>query len=327
MVLAAVMACAGMLAAFATVYPTTHDLMLHTYPGDWLGILRGIGSAILQPGHFYCGPPVSVWGTICPTGGPLAQTVTTAVLYLAVAGLALRLPLLLSALGGLWATTLFFRFVYPGDYRHQAIWVVFLITLYWFEFARQLKSPQNVQRPIKFRLFLLSFYGVLAATLVIHTGVRTVYTDIATEISKSRSVGTLLQTTDLKNAIILAEPEEIAEAIPYYANNDIYLLREAKFGKVAAWSSHTSKLNLTLDDILIAARDLRDKTGRPIVILLEYPVNAIEPQQMREFASTAPGMWRFRYDGDEAREFLAATRKLPLGPRARLEDFEVYLLQ
>jgi hypothetical protein len=38
-------------------------------------------------------------------------------------------------------------------------------------------------------------------------------------------------------------------------------------------------------------------------------------------------MWRFRYDGDEAREFLAATRKLPLGPKAMLEDFDAYLLQ
>ena len=327
MVLAAVMACAGMLAAFATVYPTTHDLMLHTYPDDWLEILRGIGSAILQPGHFYCGPPVSVWGTICPAGGPLAQTVTTAVLYLAVAGLALHLPLLLAALGSLWATTLFFRFVYPGDYRHQAIWVVFLITLYWFEFAHQFRSLHHTRNPIKRRLFLLSFYGALATILAIHTGVRRVYTDIVTQTSKSRAVGNLLQTTELKNAIIVAEPEEIAEAIPYYAHNDIYLLREARFGKVVTWSSHTSKLNLTLYDLLVTARDLKDKTGRPILILLEYSVTQVEPQQIAKFASTSSGMWRFRYDSDEAREFLAATRRLPSGPRARLEDFEVYLLQ
>jgi hypothetical protein len=56
-------------------------------------------------------------------------------------------------------------------------------------------------------------------------------------------------------------------------------------------------------------------------------VTLVGPQQIREFASTSIGIWRFRYDSDEAREFLAATRKLPLGPRARLEDFEAYLLQ
>ena len=153
------------------------------------------------------------------------------------------------------------------------------------------------------------------------------YTDIVTQTSKSRAVGNLLQTTELKNAIIVAEPEEIAEAIPYYAHNDIYLLREAKFGKVATWSSHTSKLNLTLHDLIVTARDLKDKTGRPILILLEYPVTQVEAQQIAKFASTSSGMWRFRYDSDEPREFLAATRRLPSGPRARLEDFEVYLLQ
>jgi hypothetical protein len=120
-------------------------------------ICKGIGSVILQPGHFYCGPPVSIWGPGCLTGGPLAEMATTAVLYFAVAGLALRLPLLLSALGGLWATTLFFRFVYPGNYRHQAIWVVFLITLYWFEFARQSKSPNDTRNPMRFRLSIFPF--------------------------------------------------------------------------------------------------------------------------------------------------------------------------
>ena len=56
-------------------------------------------------------------------------------------------------------------------------------------------------------------------------------------------------------------------------------------------------------------------------------MTAIEPHQIREFASTSWGTWPFRYDRNQAREFLAATRKLPLGPRARLEDFDAYLLR
>ena len=67
-------------------------------------------------------------------------------------------------------------------------------------------------------------------------------------------------------------------------------------------------------------------TGRPILILLEYPVTAIELQEVREF-TTVMGRWRFRYDGDQARAFLAATRKLPLGPKALLRgNFDAYLL-
>ena len=328
-ILAGVASLTGMLAAFATVYPTNNDLMLRPLP-DRMRILRAIGSAILQPGYFYCEPPVSEELPFCSTGGRLrlAETARTAMLYLAAAGLVVRLPLLLSALGGLWGIALFFQLVYPGYYRHQAIWIIFLITLYWFAFAGRGQSLQ-VQRSIRSHLLLYSFYGAFTAMLLLNIGIRKVYRDTVYEISKSNALAGLLRTsTDLHNAIILAEPENIGEAIPYYVNNDIYLLREGKFGKFATWSSRTSNLNLSLHDVLVTARGLKGRTGRPILILLLYPVIAVDPpQQVREFASTSTGMWRFHYDGDEARDFLAATRKLPLGSTALLEDFEVYLLQ
>jgi len=334
LILAAVVTSVGMLAAFATVYPTNNDLMVKPFPNG-TQLLREIGTAILQPGYFYCEPPDSQLVHRCWEGGRfrLAEAARTAMLYLTVAGLAVRLPLLLSALGGLWGTALFFQLVYPSYYRHQAIWIVFLITLYWFAFAGREQVLQvrpsmvlQVRPSIKCRLLLCSFYGAFAVLLVIHSGVPRVYMDTKFEISKSRAFADLLQSsTDLRNAIILAEPESTAEAIPYYVDNDIYLLREGKFGKVATWSSRTSKLNLTLHDVLVTARDLKDKTGRPILILLQFPVTAIEPQQTRKFEGIS--QWLFSYDGDEAREFLAATRKLPLGPKAVSEDFEVYLLE
>jgi hypothetical protein len=303
-ILAAVVSSVGILVAFATVYPTNNDLMLKPLP-DAMRILRATGSAILQPGYFYCAPPVSERAPFCATGGQLrlAETARTLLLYFAVAGLAVRLPLLLSALGGLWSTILFFQLVYPGYYRHQAIWIVFVITLYWLAFAGREQALQ-LQSSIRSRALLWSFYGAFAALLVVNTGIRKVYADNVYEISKTRALSDLLKTaTDLHDAIVLAEPEQIGEGIPYYVNNDIYLLREGKFGKVVTWSSRTSKLNLTLRDILVTARELKEKTGRPIVILLEYPVTMSEPQQVHEFASPSP--WRFRYDGDEVSEFLA----------------------
>ena len=324
LICAAVVSFAGMFAASATVYPTNNDLLLPDLP-DAMRILRAIGSAILQPGHFYCGP----YHLTCWPGGRwrLVEAMWTVLLYLAVAGLAVRLPLLLSALAGLWGIALFFQLVYADAYRHQAIWIVFLITLYWFEFASETQS-QPVQHSKKSRLLRWSFYGAFATILVVHLGLPKVYQDTVYEISKSRALGDLLRTSpDLQDAIIMAEPELSAEAIPYYADNDIYLLREQKFGKVSTWSSRTSKLDLTLHDILVTAQHLKESTGRPVLILLEYPVTAIEPQQIREFATTPTDKWRFRYDGDEARAFLTATRKLSLGPKATLENFEAYLVK
>jgi hypothetical protein len=178
----------------------------------------------------------------------------------------------------------------------------------------------------KFRPLIYSFYGAFAVLLLLHTGILKVYQGTAYEISKSRAFADLVrQSPDLHDAVILAEPDHMAEAIPYYVDNDMYLARAGKFGKVATWSSRTSNLDLTLDDILVTARTLKKETGRPILIVLAYPVIAGEPQETHEL-TVAPG-WRVRYDGDEAREFLAATRKLPLGATALLENFDVYLLQ
>ena len=119
-------------------HPTNNDLMLQTYP-DAMQMLHAIGSAILQPGHFYCEPHPEPGG--CPPGKwRWAETMWTILLYLAIAGLAVRLRLLLSALGGLWLTALFFQLIYRGFYRHQAIWIIFLITLYWFAFASREQS-------------------------------------------------------------------------------------------------------------------------------------------------------------------------------------------
>jgi hypothetical protein len=323
LIFAAVVSLAGMFAAWATVYPTNNDLVLRDFP-DAMRILRAIGSAILQPGHFYCGP----YNLTCSPGPwRLLEATWTVLLYLAVAGLAVRLPLLLSALGALWGIALFFQLVYTDGYRHQAMWVVFLITLYWFEFAGRTQSLPG-KRSNKSRLLWCSFYGAFATILVIHLGIPKVYQSTVYETSKSRALSDLLRNSaDLQDAIIMAEPESIAEAIPYYADNDIYLLREQKFGKISTWSSRSSKLDLTLDYILATAEDLKESTGRPILILLEHPVAAIEPQQIREFATTPSDKWRFRYDGDEARAFLAATQKLSLGPKATLENFEAYLVQ
>jgi hypothetical protein len=81
-ILAAVVLLAGILAAMATVYPTNNDLMVQDFP-DTTRILRAIGSAILQPGHFYCGPynltcssgPVrlveATWTEVDPIGGTI----------------------------------------------------------------------------------------------------------------------------------------------------------------------------------------------------------------------------------------------------------------
>jgi hypothetical protein len=314
---------AGMLAAFATVYPPEYDLMLPPRPDDAIGILHGVAHAILVPGHFYCGFSDVVISGSCST----VEIATSCVLFIMVAGLAIHPPLMLAGLGSLWTTSLFFRFGYPGAYRHEGIWFVFLITLFWFALAKRRDSVEQLPCSLTARLFSMSLYGIIPAALLLHNGISRIYSEMTSETSKSRVIGNLLRTAPgLRDAVVLAEPEQIAEAIPYYANNDIFLVREDRFGKFATWSSHSSKLDLTLRDLLNTARALKEKTDRPVLILLGYQITSFKPKDGRQ-VNSAPSLWRFSYDQNEVKAFLAATQKIPLGPPASLENFDAYLLR
>jgi hypothetical protein len=53
----------------------------------------------------------------------------------------------LAALIALIGLSVFFAFVYPGGFRHQALWVIFLPTMYWI-IGIEKKSPSDVKSPV-----------------------------------------------------------------------------------------------------------------------------------------------------------------------------------
>jgi hypothetical protein len=90
-------------------------------------------------------------------------------------------------------------------------------------------------------------------------------------MSKSEAPGTLMRTSPKpQNAIIGAEPDAYKE-VPYYVPNDMYSVRSSEFGKIAHWSHH-EKHDITLGDLLTESKRLHATTGRPIIILIEFPL-------------------------------------------------------
>jgi hypothetical protein len=80
------------------------------------------------------------------------------------------------------------------------------------------------------------------------------------------------------------------------------------------------------DSISVERMTVSTSTVLSVLILLQYPITSVNPGDIRDF-NDAPPSWRFSYDGNEARAFLAATHKIPLGPQARVENFDAYLLR
>jgi hypothetical protein len=241
-------------------------------------------------------------------------------LLFAIGGLLKRPILLLASLAALWGMATFFRAIYAGQYRQQGLWLVFVLTLYWLAEARQypLRWPRLtawLQR-ISWRLALPL---LLLISFVI--GAHKAVADWRLPYSSSRELGQLLHSSDdLRRAVVMAEPEWLIDAVPYYADNRLYLLRQSRYGDTARWTRF-EKLRMSLGELLSTAHRVHTESGRPVVIVMYHSLDA--PQsEIDDFEQ-----FRFSFTEAEAAQFRAETRHLASFRRARSgENYDVYLL-
>jgi hypothetical protein len=228
----------------------------------------------------------------------------------------------LAALGGLWANSLLFALVYRGFYRHQMIWVVFLVTLYWIASEHQAVVPSKGRTDRAFAFAVRVVLPIILIAQVARSGWM-LSREATTPFSMSKSAADLLQrTAGLEDAIVVAEPDYLVEPLPYYVSNPTYLLREARFGRTTGFTSH-AKLHLDLANILAQALRLRADYGRPVVILLQDRLDQTAAETVHHLSYA----WTFRYTPQEVGDFRAATTKLAsLRGSIKGEDYDVYVL-
>lgn len=205
-----------------------------------------------------------------------------------IAGLAATLGLLLV-----------FGFLYAGAYRHQALLFVFLLTLAWLKaegfgghrtpgegkFATAIEPYTRLAFPALLAFQLLS--SVPFVTRALHHMPE----------SRSYELASLLRTPELRDAIVIGDPDYMLESLPYYAPNRIYLLRERRWGDVTRLSK-AAKRTVTADDLLDTARRLHAETASPIVLLFADRIYPDGQPQSRggfgDFVLTLDGLTRLR---------------------------------
>jgi len=310
----------GVLACVATVYPPINDAAQIAH-GDGIGITVLI-SALSTPGSAFLqlAPPgveAAIW--------PVAITI----LILGSLTSLIRAPGTLA--GGVFVLLglqLFFRLIYPGEYRHVAMFPVFIVTMAWLA-----RIGRGGAWPAAFgltapRVQLLERVGLaflaLLLLLQLPMGMNAVRDSLAgREKSSSRDLAMLLEQPALRNATIVADPDYLVEALPYYADNPTYFLREHRYGKVVVFSKK-AQLDLTLSQILATARKIHEENARPVVILLQHRIDpAVLPRVYAEGYN-----WTFSVTSADARQFLAATRRIARLDKATGDEvFDVYQLK
>jgi hypothetical protein len=260
---------AGIALSVLVVRPPPDTILTGFYSTTLDGWASAFRDAVLHP--------VDGFGELVPPYVP--ARVGSLVLYLAVFGLVRRPALFLAALGGLVAIGVLFRVAYGGTYRHEGVYMCFLLSLYWI--AIEAAPRGATQRGWKLgRKWLIdaSMYGALLLLLlggVYHD--RTIRTDIDSQMSSGKAFGEYLSASrEYHHAILVPEPDYTIEPVPYYAGNAIYFPREHRFGTTVSWST-AAAVDLSLGDILSLARRLKAQYGRPVLVAFGHAKIADAP--------------------------------------------------
>ncbi len=327
----AAIAAAGAALSFATVYPTFNDAAVATHASgvgarDIIGAIMNPAPAFAQILGWHVAPTYLVvpWTPIVVAlGAPLMIGATF--------GLIERKGALLACLTSLAGLSVFFRLVYPGDYRHEATWLAFVIAMYWISWKPNRTDDKQPAPPTSGRSFALVRKAGFACFLVL-VGVQATLglADLAFAAivgapeSRSRDFAELVsRRPGLKDAILIGDPDYMLEPMHYYLPNRTYFVRERRYGDTVRFT-RKARLDLTLGDILDEARAIRASSGRPVAILLAWPLSEMDPARVYRESY----VWTFSAPGDQIERFREATTLLAQFPKATSgESYDVYLLK
>lgn len=257
----------------------------------------------------------------------ILKTLMSLLMFGSTLALVRRPAALLAAWAALIGLSLLFTVIYPGFYRHQALWLVFLISMYWIAYREDEKNERgpSTKTATLVKAISASGHALVIAVLALQViAVHPIFAHIGMPLSRSRDLGQLIaRSPELRDAIVIADPDYLLEPLSYYVPNRTYLMRERRFGNVVVFT-RKAILRLSLDDILTDARHLRTEFGKPVIILLKQRLDDSESAQViREGYN-----WELSTTPEQVRTFQASTRLIERFASVFYSDesFDVYVV-
>lgn len=236
--------------------------------------------------------------------GPLHPILITILIWLVLVSLWDRpfiLMILVLGLAGLGAV---FSNIYTGFPRHQGFLYLLIIGGFWLA---RVEDAGELARPGHSAVFRLLSSILLTALLLleIFIAVGPVKRDILYNYSSSRDLGAMVREDPaLHDAILIGEPDYMLEAIPYYVDNPVYIVREQRFGRTIRFTSDNVS-TLTLADLLQAALRIKAEHRRPVLLVIGHELDPSGPYQVQFSYGKS-----FTYDPASLTRFTQATRKV-----------------
>jgi hypothetical protein len=295
----------GAYLCFRTIYPTFND-------GAVSPNLQTIGPVSAVMAIFDSGT------AFFRSAGGLPPAVQLSLLLVSWLGFSKQPAALAAAVGAFVGLKLFFYFIYPASYRHEALYFVFLLSLHWM-IVQGAGRGWPVRPPsLVYAVGAWALIEVLAVqTYLLLTPVTFQLT--GAPFSRAADVADLLKQRGLSNAIVMADPDPFVESLAYYMDNPFWLLRDRKFGRVVRLTNR-GRADLTLDAVLEDAAMLHQRTGRPVVFLSLLKLDPVNKTRNMMYANTTT------LTPDSVRRFEASTTLIASMRTAYTDEkYEVYV--
>jgi hypothetical protein len=262
----------GIAIALYTVWPTEDTIASDTTRYSMRNMVSALVATFLRPSNEF--------RELFPAFVP--ASLSSIILLASILGLIVRPLVLAIAFLGFCTLSIFFIVFYPGAYRHQGLFVVFLISLYWIVCNHRGRPFHHVRLENIFRVGLYGALPALFAGLFL-TGGAKVYKDVRYQKSAGQAFYTFLKShPEYADAILIGEPDYYLESVHYYTDNRIYIVRERRFGNTVRFVRRAQQ-NLSLGELLCLAWYIQQRENKPVLIAMGHPSVDHEP-----WSSTAP---------------------------------------
>lgn len=311
-------AVAGCIVCWLQTRPDATSLSTRIVSDSPAALLGDTMRAMVNPGRFFeAAFTGSLMRALLPgTSVTIGAAVVTLALLL-IAVLLVRRPALLAAhLLAVAGLTALFAVVYPGFPRHQGLLVMFVITLFWMRYEpapeRSVPHAERLGWTDAASKWVL---GVLLA-LQVANAVPPYMRDIEHSMTSAPAFAQWLREQPrFRNAIIVAEPDYVAESLPYYAPNRLYSYREQRFTTFTRWTRDNARPR-TLADLIATGQRLKAEHGVPVLIAYGHSSGIGAPSSELVYGYG----YRFGWTPQEQARFVSGTQLLTVFGEARGDE-------
>jgi hypothetical protein len=159
------------------------------------------------------------------------------------------------------AFSCFSDLIYPLQFRHQGVFYIFWLSCVWVDHSLPAAKTAWSRHAVPAIVVLLLVWQSSIAF-------STVTNQFEIEQSSANLVADLVHShPELKDAVLIGEPDFIMDTIPYYLDNRIYFPRGGRYG---SWILFTREWRsaMTLEELSDTARLIHAQTNQPVVFLI-----------------------------------------------------------